>query len=358
MVNKTYSLITDPITTKKYSITSYTGKKILKNYINMLIGGAVPLRKRPRISGYGVAEKASASKDSLPVWLTSFDEYKTLTSNCKIICSEGEEEYSTCAVCPKKGKTQHGKLWESPVCKYIINDIISMSDITLDKDTLFNTWKYNSDIDTTAIHDISPELLGMEWNKKIIAKYGSGVSIKLTKNKCDVCMGDIGRIYNNFKEPWSIVAGFYTEQNIGSIKCKCVTKVYFLNAQSFNKAHFFGEEEGSGEITWLEHFENLKHLVKKAKGYSGGSGGLRALKKMEDADPDVTPDTSIHREITTHPLTQKNTDQIVKVRIKLDSTNSRVQGAITSSSFNKFAEKFGENISEPQLLGPILSKPK
>ena len=64
MVNKYYNLITDPLTGKKYSIISYTGKKILKKYINILAGGASPPRVR---RDEGAAEKTSASKSSLPV---------------------------------------------------------------------------------------------------------------------------------------------------------------------------------------------------------------------------------------------------------------------------------------------------
>jgi len=114
--------------------------------------------------------------------------------NCNVICETGDLQ-QVCLTC-NMAKTAHGKAWEGPVCKMFIDDI----GYGEDKEALFANWETNSRLDATAPHDISEELMGIEWSQEIKDKYGDGLSVKLIKKGCEVCMGKIERIWNHFEE--------------------------------------------------------------------------------------------------------------------------------------------------------------
>ena len=211
--------------------------------------------------------------------------------NCPIVCNRAGNDNESCQICSLREKTGHGKLWESPVCKYILTDFnfIPGSD---EFKSIYNTWLRNSNIDTTSPHDIDAKLMGISWDglvtksgQSVKEKYGDGISIKLIKKSCDICMGKLSRIWEHFDQgPWSMIVGFYSEKMIEEVKCLCIESVYyipFVNQQEGKKA-FFGDVPHD----FPEKLQNLEYKVKEAWSYKKGEGGLNGL---SDDDKEIIP---------------------------------------------------------------------
>jgi len=301
--------------------------------------------------------------------------------NCNVICDTGDIE-QVCMVC-NMAKTSHGKAWENPACKMFLDDIGYNG---ADKETLFSDWKINSALDNTAPHDISEELLGIEWNglcldgTPIREKYGNGVSVKLIKKGCDVCMGKIERIWDHFGDgPWSMIVGFYEMKkvNIGgeNIQCLCIDKVYYIPFLRglVDRELVFGNVEN-----WPEKLAVLEKKVFEAWTYKGGKSGVGGLindelpikpfhtltslyKKRRLLGPCTAESTEeevlaasiqCHADIMQlkHDLCPRPEEQTIVAGIKLDHSQARTQGRISYSNFLRLANEIGREITNEQIV--------
>lgn len=301
--------------------------------------------------------------------------------NCNDICQTGDSEQA-CLVC-SMAKTAHGKAWEGPVCKMFIDDIGYRDD----KASLFSDWELNSNLDPTAPHDISEKLMGVNWDgvcldgTPIREKYGDGISVKLIKKGCDVCMGKIERIWHHFEEgPWSMIVGFY-EMKKKKIKgenvmCLCIDKIYnvpFLRGL-VDRELVFGNIEN-----WTEKMNLLEKKVFEAKSYKNGDKGLSGL-----INPDIplthfndltglyqdrrlsgptTPESSDAEilqaasdcyneinEIKTSLMGDNPETLIVKPAIKMDKSQVRTQGRISYKLFLELVETIGRDITDEEIV--------
>jgi len=276
-----------------------------------------------------------------------------------------------CLVCGKD-KTQHGKIWEQPVCNMFIDELGYSGK---DKQRIFDIWRKNSEKDTTAEHDIDDTLMRGSWTKaprgfEMLKKYGDGISVKLIKHGCDVCMGKLDRIFKHFERPWSMIVGFYEEKEINGVSCLCIEEVYFLpfiNPKK-NRIDFFGEVDDN----WTETYDMLEKTVKEARSYKGGKNGVSGLinneipfKPFEDLPPQQQTDRKnggtdkgsspkeikqaclecykklkvLQHKVSSSPETPAQT------AIKISSSNARVQGRVSYSQFIKLVEKLGTKIT-------------
>ena len=297
--------------------------------------------------------------------------------NCSDVCNRGNDSNS-CQICSLREKTGHGKLWESPVCKYILTDFgfIPGSE---EFNSIYNTWLRNSNIDTTSPHDIDAKLMGISWEGRatksgqpVKEKYGDGISIKLIKKGCDICMGKLSRIWEHFDQgPWSMIVGFYSEKKIEGVKCLCIESVYyipFVNQQEGKKA-FFGDVPHD----FPEKLQNLEYKVKEAWSYKKGKEGVKGLsndnieivpfesltEKQKDWRRRGSTDNnssiqdikdactrcmqtilSLQEELQPSKLTPS------KVAVKISSGNSRVQGRVLYKNFLRLAQVIGSNITD------------
>jgi hypothetical protein len=250
-----------------------------------------------------------------------------------------------CEKCPNNGKGAHGIAWERPVCKMIIKEIKeAQSDI---KDyPLFFEWVKNTDRETTAIHDITPELMGLtHWPEAIVKKYGHGVSVKLMKIGCEICCADMKRIYNNFTDNWSQIIGLYEIKNVEGIKCYCIKKVFFLrfrNGVTDRRLMFGAAEEGD--------FSDLAQALKTAKknhpGEPRGSGGIGKAREKDRLD--VQDKTRALGErlkdggFRGFP-TQKSKRPILRIRPKIDRSQARLQCAYNYPLFLQLIQLYAKN---------------
>ena len=301
--------------------------------------------------------------------------------NCNVICEEGDIE-QFCMVC-NMAKTSHGKAWEKPACKMFLDDI---GYVGTDKETLFSDWEINSALDHTAPHDISEDLLGVEWNgscldgTQIKEKYGNGISVKLMKKGCDVCMGKIERIWNHFGDgPWSMIVGFYEKRKINidgeNVECLCIDKVYYIPFLRglVDRELVFGNVEN-----WPETLAVLEKKVFEAATYKGGKSGVGGLidptlpikqfhtlttlyKKRRLSGPCTEESTKeevlaasiqCHADIMQlkHDLCPRPEKQTIVAGIKLDHKQARTQGRISYGKFLKLVNKIGREITDEQIV--------
>ena len=293
--------------------------------------------------------------------------------NCREICKLGNVE-QVCEIC-SLAKTAHGKAWEKPVCRAILNDfgIETGSD---EFNLHYNKWLENSATDTTAPHDIAEDLMEMEWNDQITQKYGNGISIKLIKKGCDVCIGKLSRIWDHFNDgPWSMIVGFYKEKKINGVKCLCIDQVYyvpFLRGRT-DRDLFFGDVDNN----WKNNLELLESKVKEAWSYKGGKKGVRGL--LDDSIPMISFDSltpgkkewrrrgGTDRNSTPEAIREaciKCAEDIAELRgslrvsndipsqtaVKLSGGNARVQGKISYKNFLRLVEELGENITNEEAI--------
>tara|TARA_X000000950_G_scaffold270865_1_gene351205 strand:- start:2729 stop:3751 length:1023 start_codon:yes stop_codon:yes gene_type:complete len=330
--------------------------------------------------------------------------------NCRVICNN-KNNSDTCLTCPVKSKTAHGVEWEKPVCKYILSE---MGYTGVEKEKLYQTWLKNSQKETTAIHDIDPHLLGLNnWRPEDKEIFGEGVSVKLICMKGDVCMGDLGRIFNNFKHKWSMIVGFYTVVTKKNEKCLCIKSVWYLPFKENKK----DREKIFGDIdnwdNWNKSLQILKDYVIEARTYKKGYGGLASLKNDESTQLssfkniknikkeerknfsiknmcDFDSLTKVQRtnrlktglkknstiqeikeqqkkciekiETLREILFPEKSRSIIKPAIKLDGDQNRVQGRISYTSFLKYVKENGfeitkhEHVINNDVLGPIHKK--
>ena len=353
-------------------------------------------------------------EEDLPAWIADGREI------CIEACSERGQEFEECLVCSETGKTQHGVIWEKPVCKYVIDEMIAASaeeaggaeapSISPEqKEAILRKWVINSEGNPTAVHDISPALMGTDWPEETENKFGHGISVKLIQKGCQICMGDLGRIFENFTSPWSMIVGFYSVKMVDGVRCLCVDKVYFVPLKPENRVDFFGEV---GE-EWSDDLELSRRMVKIAKTYKNGDGGMGGLIKIEYPFSHLGDEnfvkkkswqalrmqgvelfpppseleegaqlSTLRRALTEEELLQcgayltyaarKCKEEIerlvsslqpadgggvVKTPVKLSKGNCRIQGAITKKKFLDLVERIGEDITEESgLTGPILKK--
>lgn len=304
--------------------------------------------------------------------------------NCREVCELGNVE-QVCETC-SLAKTAHGKVWEKPVCRAVLNDFGFATDST-DFNLHYNEWLENSAIDTTAPHDIAENLMpGWSWDDGITLdgtpikeKYGEGISVKLIKKGCDVCIGKLSRIWDHFTEgPWSMIVGFYDERVVNGVKCLCIDQVYylpFINPE-IDKELFFGE---GVEDDWKEKLELLEYKVKEAWSYKGGDKGVAGLTKdslpmVPFNDPRLTKtkkgwrkrggtdgnssDDLIKaacikcsediRELLNSLVVSEETPS--QVAVKLSKGNSRVQGRVSYTNFKNLVEHLGANITDEEMV--------
>lgn len=307
--------------------------------------------------------------------------------NCREICETGDVD-KVCLECAMD-KTAHGKAWEKPVCKMFLDKLGYSGAL---KNDIYKTWRVNSEKDTTAEHDIDDRLLDGAWSKapneaKVSELYGQGVSVKLIHIDCDVCMAKAARIFNHFKEPWSMVVGFYELQEINSEQCLCIKKVYLLPFQDpiNNRKRIFGDVKDD----WGSNLELLENKVLEAKTYKKGSNGVSGLiddsipivdfskltkdQKKNRINAGLNKDSSIE-DVTKaclecyakiNELKEKLThskDTPMQIAVKLSSGNNRVQARIPYKSFITLIDEFGIDITDSKevldndVLGPINKK--
>jgi hypothetical protein len=301
--------------------------------------------------------------------------------NCREICELGSVE-QVCETC-SLAKTAHGKVWENPVCRAVLNDFGFDTDST-DFNLHYNEWLENSAIDTTAPHDIAENLMpGWSWDdgrtldgRKIKEKYGEGISVKLIKKGCDVCIGKLSRIWDHFNDgPWSMIVGFYKEKKINGVKCLCIDQVYyvpFLRGRT-DRDLFFGDVDNN----WKNNLELLESKVKEAWSYKGGKKGVRGL--LDDSIPMISFDSltpgkkewrrrgGTDRNSTPEAIREaciKCAEDIAELRgslrvsndipsqtaVKLSGGNARVQGKISYKNFLRLVEELGENITNEEAI--------
>ena len=296
--------------------------------------------------------------------------------NCREICGKGEVG-GVCLICGL-AKTAHGKVWEGPVCKMFIDDMNLTGEMNLSEDRkkeIYETWKDKSEKDNTAPHDIDEKLMGIDWSEKIKNKYGAGVSVKLIKKGCDVCMGKLETIWSHFNEgQWSMVVGFYEIKKINGVQCLCINNVYyipFLRTIEDRKL-FFGDV---GE-DWLDKLKELEQKVKEAKTYKGGRGGVAGLTDdrlpfkpfaklthdqkihrlrgvLPDASDDVLKEKAASYQEEINRLLQElspDKNSPVQTAVKLSSGNARVQGRVSYNNFNRLVTTIGKNITDELLV--------
>ena len=253
-----------------------------------------------------------------------------LRHHCFEICANTTiSTDQTCEACPHRGKGAHGLAWEIPVCKMIISEIKKAQPET-DVRSLLPVWRKNTAHETTAIHDITPELMGVEqWPSSIMEKYGHGVSVKLMKIGCEICCADMQRIYKNFTDNWSQIVGLYEIKNVNGVKCYCIQKVFLLRFKDGDKDRrlMFGTAE-------VEDFSDLTQALKKAKenhpANPRGSGGLRTALDGDRQDvldkKDALGEHLKDGGFRGYP-TPKSKTPILRIRPKIDRAQARLQCA-------------------------------
>ena len=297
--------------------------------------------------------------------------------NCREICELGDVD-GICLICGS-AKTAHGKVWEGPVCKMFIDDMNLTGEMDLSDDIKkhkYDIWNYNSNKDTTSPHDIDEKLMEIYWSKGIKNKYGVGVSVKLIKRGCDVCMGKLENIWKHFNEgPWSMIVGFYELKTIDDVECLCIDEVYYLPflRGKVDRDLFFGKVDDN----WPDKLIELEKKVKEAKTYKGGEKGVKGLTN-DSIDfirfVDLTHNQKTHRlnggtnqystldeirikakdcqEEINRLLHELSPDKETPVdtAVKLSKGNARVQGRVSYTKFSRLVKNLGEEITDEPIV--------
>jgi len=259
---------------------------------------------------------------------------------------------STCIACTLE-RQGHGKAFESAVIKMIgrdiANDQYSGKSPKIKADIVNAIFKKCTDDKTklshTANHDFAFSHVGFVPPSP---KYsGDGISIKMIKDGCSVCMGDAVRIFENFETSWSILVAFYVDKTKDGIKCKCIKKVVLLNLEPVNKSLFFGNCP-------LDDLKSLKNFISVPVDRSSEASlnKLRGEVKLMKVESE--------KKIKTVEADCKA--GYLSLAPKISRGNQRLQCAISSTNFKKLLKELSDlgQVIEidkdeyPDLFAPIV----
>jgi len=270
----------------------------------------------------------------------------TADHSCFKACEQDTSalEDKVCLECTSE-RQGHGKTFEKAVVKMIGRDIAKVggqsADITLTKHIDKSKQNDNHDFEFSRVDIIDADIPRPKYNS-------DGISIKMIKEKCGVCMGKAVSISNNFEVPWSILVAFYVDITTDEdVKCKCIERVVLLHLEPEDKQLFFGncstreitdldnvmhdyEVDRSSKEKTEESLDNLRNIVKPIK--------VILEKKIKDGGG------------------------YVSIAQKISTTNKRLQCAFAMTKFNSLLEKLRElgqviEIEErdyPDLFKPIV----
>jgi len=207
----------------------------------------------------------------------------------------------------------HGKILELRViiliCREIAQALLQLENNTpitkysvLDKTRqIFEI--YNSSHTASMDIDFYEHFGDIQIPDTIIQKYGNGISVKHTKYKTSINMGDLLSQYNHFEHNWTLIVGFY-EQKSG-VKIPIKDQIYCFHFKPEHRDFFFGTCE-------KEELIHYKNSVSKALSKS-------------DA-----------RQFAKSKPTVKN----IIINPKINSEQQRVQCSINQTQFYKLINDF------------------
>ena len=254
-------------------------------------------------------------------------------------------EDKVCLECTSE-RQGHGKTFEKAVVKMIGRDVATVggqsADITLTKHIDKSKQNDNHDFEFSRVDIIDADIPRPKYNS-------DGISIKMIKEGCSVCMGKAVSISNNFEVPWSILVAFYVDVIKEGIKCKCIKQVFLLHLEPKDRPLFFGDCSPS-EISDLDKVMHDYIVVTSAEDVNVQKESLENLRNI------VKPIKVI--------LENKIKDGrgYVSIAQKISTTNKRLQCAFAMTKFNSLLEKLRElgqviEIEErdyPNLFKPIV----
>ena len=207
----------------------------------------------------------------------------------------------------------HGKAFETEVVKMIGTDIENAGGQAM-ATTLA---QHNANSGHTDNHDFEFSRVGHARAAAdgLAAKYhlSDGISIKMIKEGCQVCMGDAVRISQNFATPWSILVAFYIDIEMpDGRKCKCIKRAYLLNLTPADRVHFFGNVTDA-QIVGLRDMMRAFNV--------GVHGSLQDLRQLV-----VPVKNDLQREI-------RDGGGKLSLAQKISATNKRLQCQIGSAAF-------------------------
>ena len=299
-----------------------------------------------------VAKKGSPGT-GVPVFHSCFETCDQNTANIT---------ESTCIACTLE-RQGHGKAFEHPVYQMIGRDIANneysgespdfKNDIV--KQIFEKCTNDKTKLSHTANHDFAFSHVGFDPPSP---KYrGDGISIKMIKDGCSVCMGDAVRIFENFETSWSILVAFYVDKTKEGIKCKCIKKVFLLNLGPENLELFFGTCRRDGLISLKNHISEFKVETSK----EDDTVQKNSLQILRD---EVKPMKENLEKKYIKPKTVEAGCKAgyLSLAPKISSSNQRLQCAINSTNFKKLLNELrglGQVVEihrdeYPDLFAPIV----
>ena len=272
----------------------------------------------------------------------------TADHSCFKACEQDTSalEDKVCLECTSE-RQGHGKTFEKAVVKMIGRDIAKVggqsADITLTKHIDKSKQNDNHDFEFSRVDIIDADIPRPKYNS-------DGISIKMIKEKCGVCMGKAVSISNNFEVPWSILVAFYVDITTDEdVKCKCIERVVLLHLEPEDKQLFFGNCS-TREITELDKVMHDYEVVTSKEDENVQKESLENLRDI------VKPiKVILEKKI-------KDGGGYVSIAQKISTTNKRLQCAFATTKFNSLLEKLRElgqviEIEEreyPDLFKPIV----
>jgi hypothetical protein len=271
----------------------------------------------------------------------------TAVHSCFESCKQDTSalEDNVCIECTSE-RQGHGKAFETAVVKMIGRDIAKIggpvAEITLTKHNDRSKQNDNHDFEFSRVDIIDGAIPHPKYS-------GDGISIKMIKNDCTVCMGKAVSISNNFEVPWSILVAFYVDVIKGGITCKCIKQVFLLHLKPENRSLFFGNCS-TREITDLDNVMHDYEVDKSSKEKTDES--------LEDLRNIVKPIKVILEEKI------KEGGGYVSLAQKISKSNKRLQCTINKRPFASLLTKLRplgqvieiEEREYPDLFKPIVPK--
>jgi len=277
---------------------------------------------------------------------------ETVNHSCFSICEQVNAGTNTenladsvCQECTSE-RQGHGKAFETEVVKMVGRDIANVQGNGQPQAAATTLTKHNQNSRHTDNHDFEFSRVDVHGSAIPQPKYhnSDGISIKMIKEGCSVCMGDAVRISENFATPWSILVAFYVDIITDEgVKCKCIKQAFLLNLDPVNRPYFFGNCSQADVIT-------LRDLMKNFKiGVDGNLDALRALVVPQKA--------ALERKI-------QQGDGCISLAQKISNTNKRLQCAVNGKNFKTLLTKLrdlGQVIDidkneYPDLFKPIVTR--
>lgn len=258
-------------------------------------------------------------------------------------------EDKVCIECTSE-RQGHGKAFETAVVKMIGRDIANVQGNgltqsaanTLEKHFKKSKQNDNHDFEFTRVDIIDDAIPRPKYR-------ADGISIKMIKERCSVCMGKAVSISDNFDTAWSILVAFYEDVAKEGIKCKCIKRVFLLHLEPENRQLFFGNCSPS-EITELD---KVMHDYTVVTSDEDANVQKESLEHLRDIVKSIKVD--LEEKI-------KDGGGYVSLAQKISTSNKRLQCAFNMTKFNNLLDILGNlgqvieiNKEEyPDLFKPIV----